>query len=140
MIGCEQFGFLSLLENLDAFDLRSAMANLVSIYKADLERCLGDELLQFAAIANLYRGDYNDNMPKEMLFDKVIVEKDLEGNGERSFSKMKIIKNRPRTTTNQDGLSWLAMLSIEDDLLRELDFQDEIKIFSSRRSCDPSLL
>ena len=51
------------------------MANLVSIYKADLEHSLGNEIMQFAAIVNLYKEHYNGNITKELFFYKVIDEK-----------------------------------------------------------------
>ena len=47
--------------------------------------------------------------------------------GERSLSKMTIIKNRLRTTMNQERLSRFTLLSIEYDILRELDFDDTIE-------------
>ena len=42
---------------------------------------------------------------------------------ERSFSKLKMIKNYLRSTMTQDRLNDLAILSIESDLAREVDFQ-----------------
>ena len=41
--------------------------------------------------------------------------------GERSFSKLKFIKNRLRTTMSHDRLSHLALMSIEYDIFREID-------------------
>jgi len=46
--------------------------------------------------------------------------------GERSFSKLKLIKNYLRSTTGQTRLSSLATLSIENDLMREMSFEDVI--------------
>ena len=45
---------------------------------------------------------------------------------ERSFSKRKIIKNYLRSTMGQNRLSNLAIISIESDLLKELDTQDSV--------------
>ena len=39
---------------------------------------------------------------------------------ERSFSKLKIIKNRLRTTMGNERLSHLALMSIEHDVLGEI--------------------
>jgi len=60
--------------------------------------------------------------------------------GERSFSKMKLIKNRLRTTMTQDHLSNLTILSIESDVLRSLNFEDTIKQFSIKKSRKVCLL
>ena len=45
---------------------------------------------------------------------------------------MKIIKNRLRTTVNQDRLIW-TFLSIGDDLLIELDFNETVELFDSQK-------
>ena len=52
---------------------------------------------------------------------------------ERSFSKMKIIKNRLRTSMTHERLSHLAVLSIESDILRQLDFNQFIDDFANRK-------
>ena len=53
---------------------------------------------------------------------------------ERSFSKMKIIKNRLRTTLTHERLSNLAIMSIEYDILRELDFNNLVKDFAAQKA------
>ena len=53
---------------------------------------------------------------------------------ERSFSKLKIIKNRLRTTMADERLSHLALMSIEHDVLGEIDFEDLIKEFAARKA------
>jgi hypothetical protein len=52
---------------------------------------------------------------------------------ERSFSKMKIIKNRLRTSMTHERLSNLAIMSIENDILRQLDFNEVIDEFASKK-------
>ena len=54
--------------------------------------------------------------------------------GERSFSKLKIIKNYLRSTMGQARLSSLALLSIENDLMREMTFEDVISDFANAKS------
>ena len=53
---------------------------------------------------------------------------------ERSFSKMKIIKNRLRTTMPHERLSNLAIMSIEYDIVRELDFNNLVKDFAAQKA------
>ena len=40
---------------------------------------------------------------------------------EKSFSKLKLIKNYLRSTTSKDRLSWLAILSIEKRVLTTIE-------------------
>jgi hypothetical protein len=53
---------------------------------------------------------------------------------ERSFSKLKIIKNYMRTTMGQERLSNLALLSIESELCENLYFGDLIKSFAELKA------
>lgn len=49
--------------------------------------------------------------------------------GERSFSKLKLIKNRLRTSMTKERLNTLALLSIESDILRQINYEDIISDF-----------
>jgi len=51
---------------------------------------------------------------------------------ERSFSKLKLIKTYLRSTMSQDRLNGLAMLSIEKNMLEQLDYVNLIDIFASK--------
>ena len=53
----------------------------------------------------------------------------------RSFSKLKIIKNFLRSTMGQERLNDLAMLSIEAELPKRIDFQDVINDFAVKKAC-----
>lgn len=50
--------------------------------------------------------------------------------GERSFSKLAIIKHRLRSTIGQDRLNHLTLMSLESDVLRAIDFTSLIKDFA----------
>ena len=54
--------------------------------------------------------------------------------GERSFSKLKLIKTYLRTTTNDDRLSSLAILSIENEIAKKLDIANIIKNLSDLKA------
>ena len=54
--------------------------------------------------------------------------------GERSFSRLKHIKNETRTMMGQERLSSLSILYIERDKLRKLKFEDIIKTFSYQKA------
>ena len=51
--------------------------------------------------------------------------------GERSFSKLKLIKNYLRTTMTQERLNSLAMISIERDIVQTLDYLQFIRDFAA---------
>lgn len=52
---------------------------------------------------------------------------------ERSFSKMKLIKSRLRSSMEEDRLVHLVLLSSERDILREMTFDDVVKNFANEK-------
>lgn len=54
--------------------------------------------------------------------------------GERSFSRLKLLKSPNRSTMLQDKLNCFALMSIENDLLQQIDFDDVIADFASLKS------
>lgn len=53
---------------------------------------------------------------------------------ERSFSKLKFIKNYLRSTISQSRLTGMAILSIEKDIVKKISFDDVIDQFASIKS------
>ena len=53
---------------------------------------------------------------------------------ERSFSKLKQIKNYLRSTMGQSRLSDLALLSIESDMVKDIDFDGVIDRFAALKT------
>lgn len=53
---------------------------------------------------------------------------------ERSFSKLKLIKNYLRSTISQDRLSSLALLNIERLQTSEIDVDNIINIFANTKA------
>ena len=49
---------------------------------------------------------------------------------ERSFSKLKIIKNRLRSTMMQDQLDSLMLMSVESDICQKLNIKELVKCVS----------
>ena len=54
--------------------------------------------------------------------------------GKRSFSKLKRIKNELRSSMGQDRLNNLTLMSIESEVLREIDISSIIKQFAQAKS------
>lgn len=147
------FGFLGHLEKLTAEEIEQAAGILVDKYNNDLEDSLGIELIQFAEFSKVFEEE-NDKIGRHHFLYKLIIEKCVKDtfpnveavlrmylvlmvtncSSERSFSKMKIIKNRLRTSMTHERLSDLAIMSIEYDMLRELDFSNLVKEFAKQKS------
>lgn len=53
--------------------------------------------------------------------------------GERTFSKLKIVKSFHRSSLKQERLNSLSILSIENDILRKLNFHDVIDDFAAKK-------
>ena len=53
---------------------------------------------------------------------------------ERSFSKLKLIKNYMRSTMSEDMLSGLSILSIENERARNLDLSEIVKQFAEKNA------
>jgi hypothetical protein len=53
---------------------------------------------------------------------------------ERSFSKLKLVKNFLRNSIKQERLNQLSILSIENDLCRSINFEDIIEEFAAKKS------
>jgi len=148
-----RFGFLGKLNIMTAAEIQSAATDLVATYSDDLEDCLGNELVQFAELSNVVEDEGKDLGAEHLLYT-TLVDKRLQSTfpnveialrmylvlmstnctSERTFSKMKLIKNRLRATMTSDRLSDLALLSIESDVLREIQFDDILNDFATRKA------
>ena len=54
--------------------------------------------------------------------------------GERTFSKLKLIKNYLRSSMSQERLTNLALLSIEKDICENLDLSKIMNEFASKKA------
>ncbi|XP_060878211.1 uncharacterized protein LOC132950689 [Metopolophium dirhodum] len=60
--------------------------------------------------------------------------KDLNAGAERTFSKLKLIKTYLRSTMSQQRLTGLATISIEKELSEQLNYEDIINDFASKKA------
>lgn len=90
------------------------------------------ELARFLMIQNAsLSSSYPDVCTALLMFLTVPI---TTAKAERTFSKLKLIKNYLRTSMGQNRLSNLALLSIENQRARKIDFNKVINNFSSVKS------
>lgn len=132
--------------------------NLVNTYPQDLNTDLGTEIQQFHSYvikkisssdlprtsshqtyAQLYKIIHDDKI--ESAFPNVDTALRIflclmisNCTAERSFSKLKIIKNEKRTTMLQERLDALSILYIESDMLKTLDLKTIFREFNARKT------
>lgn len=74
---------------------------------------------------------FNENFPNLTISLRIMLTLPVSvASGERSFSKLKLIKTYLRSTMLQERLIGLAMLAIEFDLLERLDINEMIREFA----------
>ena len=143
--------FLSANSSTDEVVSRSA-TSLAATYSSDISVDFKTQLLSFRA---LFKDDIRTISTVAALTDFLIVKNysllatfhDLYtafllfltlpvtvASAERSFSKLKLIKTYLRNTMQQDRLSGLTILSIENAVARQLDVSQIIDDFASRKA------
>lgn len=153
---CSRFGFLCRLESCSDEEIQNSAKKIVEVYGDDLDESLGNELIQFCDFVKLFKdetGKSNLNTSQEQFMYQLILDKGVKSSfpnveillrmylvlmvtnctAERSFSKMKIIKSRLRTSMTHERLSHLAMLSIESDILYQVNFNQIIDDFANKK-------
>lgn len=152
------------LSDSEVSAIKHSAANLVSSYPDDLEPSLESELVQISSLFASSSDLQASTCPKqsksaELRLYQFLHEHSLvqtfpnteialriylsmmvsNSGGERSFSKLKLIKNEQRNSMGQERLSHLSIMNIESELLRTLDFSDITDDFSRQKSRKKSL-
>ena len=143
------FGFLTQLDTLSLSEIREKSVNLQAKYHEDLADDFPDELgqfLHFAKVSTVNRQPMNllsfiRERNLQQVFPNVYIALRIyltlpvsNASGERSFSKLGIIKNRLRTTMLEEKLNNLTLMSIEHDMLAQMDFEELINDFARKKS------
>lgn len=147
---CESFAPLLKFGDLSEEKIKLTSRALARMYPKDLSGELENELLHLHAV---YGATFPPNLlPLQLLnaiydlqlhsiFGEICIALRIfctlpvtVAGGERAFSKMKLIKNYLRSTMSQERLNSLALLSIESQLARQLDFKDLIRDFATKKT------
>ncbi|KAK5639021.1 hypothetical protein RI129_011513 [Pyrocoelia pectoralis] len=152
----EKFGFLngSNFHQMDVKDLKAEAEKLSDIYQDDIinkEELLQEvESFKYRALAV---DDSIKTAPAATLLKLIYLHKLEEGypnlttalqifltlpvtvaSGERSFSKLKLIKNYLRNTMGRDKLTNLSIISIEHKRASLICYDDIIKVFAAKKA------
>ena len=83
----------------------------------------------------IYKKDLVDLYPNLSIALRLVLTMPVTvASGERSFSTLKLIKNYLRSTMSQERLSGLAIIAIENDISRKLDYSQLINDFMTLKN------
>lgn len=144
------FGVLTEFWKLSPNDVAIRADLLQQHYQDDLESSFSEELQHFRlfiqnyiksknqednqSVQNLYNLLFDLNLGSsfpniEVAFRIYLSLMVCNASGERTFSKLKLIKNELRTCMLQKRLNSLSLMSIESELLKQIDVDDVINNF-----------
>lgn len=120
-------------------------AALSSKYPDDLDKDFGEELIQFKTFVQeewilimlqlLQRHGLQTTFPSVFVALRIFPTLPItNAEGERSFSRLKLLKNELRTTMKQKRLTTLSLLTIESEMVKEIDFGDIVDTFARTKS------
>lgn len=152
----EDFAFVKSLRENDAAQLTVDATRLVKKYTNDLEPDCENEFVTFSDFITHLKLDRDPQTLLKYLRKNPVVESTFANvstalrlfltlpvtvcEGERSFSKLSLIKNRFRSTMTQDRLNALSVMSIENDVTSSMTFDTIIERFSQTKSRKHSLV
>ena len=148
----DTFTFLWTYKKISEEELKQKAAKLAEIYSKDFScEDLVQDMSHITMIHNAYLGTKQLSALEllnalaehklESIFPNLCVSLRMfltapatVASAERSFSKLKLIKNYLRSTMGQDRLNNLAMLSIESDIAKQIDFDTVVRCFANKKA------
>ena len=146
------FGFLYKFKSLSEEDLTNAVTNFCAMYTKDVSKDLVEEMILLKKISNANLGEGDEQMSPlhllnklhdtrlESLFPNVCICLRIfcclpvtVASAERSFSHLKRIKTYTRSTMAQERLQGLALLCIESDIAKTIDYDSVIDTFAAKK-------
>jgi hypothetical protein len=141
------FQVITEFNELENGEIRELALCMAETYHTDLQS-FPDEMIQFVHFAksrgcssssdlaslihseDLYCTFPNVSIALRMFMSLMVT----NCSGERSFSRMALVKSKLRSTMRDERLSALELLSVESDLLDNISFMDIIDTFASAKS------
>ncbi|XP_046737115.1 uncharacterized protein LOC124405892 [Diprion similis] len=140
----QRFGFLTRLKNIRSDELKNSCKEFAAMYYVDViaeeleSECLhlthylrnvqnsGNEEINIPELYHLLRADeIEETFPNVAITLRIFFALMVTNcSGERSFSKLSRIKNELRSTMLQERLNNLSLMSIERDVLEQIDFEE----------------
>ena len=131
--------------------IEPSVKKLLQYYPDDLEESLPEEMIHFSTLINLYhfnseckeiqmfrfinKNEYMHAFPNVSIVFRLYLSLMISNcSDERSFSVLKSLKNQLHSSMGQKRLNLLALLCIENELLKKIDTDDIIKSFALRKS------
>lgn len=149
------FAFLQAIKENDMPKMRQSARCVIKKYWNDLDQDSEDEFVQFLEFIKHIECERNPRALLKYMRKEKFVETAFPNvaialrifltlpvtvcEGERSFSKMNLVKNAFRSTMQQERLNSLAILSIEHELTHKLSFDSVVDVFSHAKSRKASL-
>lgn len=145
----QRFVFLTHLQSLNSEDLRHSCKEFAEYYHKDVnaEELLTEilhlkeylKIVHTNTITELYHilkeEHIEDTFPNIEIAVRIFLSIMVTNcSGERSFSKLKRIKNELRSTMLQGRLNSLSLMAIENDLLKEINFETLINDFAHEKT------
>jgi len=139
-------------------DIEEGMEKLLKRYPKDFPHDFKNEFQQFLSFSSTSLSiiTTNENKKKNILLNmyKMIVDLNVtesfpnverllhlylslmctNSTGERSFSRLKLLKNVLRSSLSQNNLQNLGISSIESEFVKSLDFEDVIQTFANEKA------
>ena len=155
-----KFSFLYNMNTLKALtrdELEISVNDLSDYLEGDVDRCdLLQEILCFRgvyytstdkdkdthkhtnainALLYIYKNNLQEIYPNLSISFRIILTVPVTvASGERSFSKLKLIKTYLRSTMSQERLNGLAIISIEHEIGRSVDYEEIIDKFANTKA------
>ncbi len=147
------FGFLTDFSTKSNDEIREACSKFRHLYSDDIEPEFIDEMVHFKyfikqledvgedkiipaeetyklIVGNMAQSTFPNVMTALKIYRSLMI---TNATGERNFSKLKLIKNCLRSSMGQKRLNSLAIMSIENDVLDKISFQDVLKHFVTKK-------